>query len=270
MHFVDEGTGPILLMVHGNPTWSFYWRQLIQALRGKYRVIAVDHLGCGLSDKPQDGIYTLDQHIANLVALTDHLALSDITLVAHDWGGPIGLGTALERRDQFSRLILMNTGAFPPPFIPWRIRLCRTPCFGKWMIRRWNVFARAALHMAVAKHERMTPAVCAGLLAPYDSWQNRIAIDRFVRDIPTSQRDPTWKTLVRIEQGLAQFKGQPSQLIWGMQDWCFRPSCLDRLLEHLPDAETHRLADASHYIVEDAYEQIIPRIEHFMQRHLAG
>jgi len=267
MHYVDEGAGPVLLMVHGNPTWSFYWRRLVRAMRANCRVIAVDHIGCGLSDKPAAYRYTLDQHITNLVTLVDHLALDDITLVAHDWGGAIGLGTALARPARCARFILLNTGAFPPPFVPWRIRACRTPWLGTWAIRRWNVFARAALHMAVAKPERITPAVRAGFLAPYDSWEHRVAIDRFVRDIPLSSRHPTWRTLERIERGLAQFKDRPCQLIWGMRDWCFRPACLERLRQHLPDAEVHRLADAGHYVVEDAHEQIIPRIEHFMQRH---
>jgi len=267
MHYVDEGAGPVLLMVHGNPTWSFYWRRLVRAMCANYRVIAVDHIGCGLSDKPSAYRYTLDQHITNLVALVDHLALDDVTLVAHDWGGAIGLGTALARPARFARFILLNTGAFPPPFVPWRIRFCRTPWLGTWAIRRWNVFARAALHMAVTKPERMTPAVRAGFLGPYDSWEHRVAIDRFVRDIPLSSRHPTWRTLDRIERGLVQFKDRPCQLIWGMRDWCFRPACLERLLQHLPDAEVHRLADAGHYVVEDAHEQIIPRIEHFMQRH---
>ncbi len=266
MHYVDEGTGPVLLCVHGNPTWSFYWRHLIAELRANYRVIAIDHVGCGLSDKPQNYSYTLTQHIENLIALVDRLELENVTLVAHDWGGPIGLGTAQARLPQFNRIVLFNTGAFPPPFVPWRIRVCRTPWLGTWLIRRGNVFARAALSMAVEKRERMTPAVRAGFLAPYDSWANRIAIDRFVRDIPTSARHPTWRTLAEIEAKLSLFRARPSQLIWGMQDWCFRPSCLERLIQHLPDAEVHRLADAGHYVVEDAYEQIIPRMRHFLER----
>ncbi|MHB8863235.1 MAG: alpha/beta fold hydrolase [Pirellulaceae bacterium] len=264
MHYVDEGQGSPVLMVHGNPTWSFYWRRLIERFRGDYRVLAVDHIGCGLSDKPQKYPYTLQRHIDNLVALIDQLDLHDTTLVAHDWGGAIGLGAAVARADRFRAFVLLNTGAFPPPFIPWRIRICRTPWLGSWCIRQLNLFARAALWMAVAKPQRLSRDVRAGLLAPYDSWAHRVAIDRFVQDIPATSGHPTWQTLAQIEQALAGFSERPCQLFWGMQDWCFRPVCLDRFLQIFPGAEAHRLADASHYVVEDAYEQIIPHLERFL------
>jgi haloalkane dehalogenase len=118
--------------------------------------------------------------------------------------------------------------------------------------------------MAVAKPERMTPDIRAGLLAPYDNWENRVAIDRFVQDIPATPHHPTWQTLASIEHALEGFSTRPCQLIWGMRDWCFRPSCLDRFLRIFPEAEAHRLADASHYVVEDAYEQIIPCMDRFL------
>lgn len=266
MHYVDEGNGEPLLMVHGNPTWSFYWRRLIETFRKRYRVIAVDHIGCGLSDKPQRYPYTLRQHVENLSELVRRLGVNGTTLVAHDWGGAIGLGAVLAARDQFKSLVLLNTGAFPPPFVPWRIRLCRVPWLGTWMIRRWNLFARAALRMAVAHPERLTPAVRAGLLAPYDCWDHRIAIDRFVKDIPGSPRHPTWQCLERMEAELVQLADWPVQLIWGMKDWCFRPACLERLIRIFPDAEVHRLPSASHYVVEDAAEEVMARMSEFLTR----
>jgi haloalkane dehalogenase len=266
-HYVDEGQGQTLLMVHGNPTWSFYWRNLILAFRDQYRVVAPDHIGCGLSDKPQDYPYCLSQHIRNVVWLIEQLGLSQLTLLAHDWGGAIGLGAALQVPDRIARLVLFNTGAYPPPFVPLRLRICRTPWVGRWAIRRLNLFARAALRMAVAKPERMTPAVKAGLLAPYDSWPHRVAIQRFVADIPLTRRHPTWKTLEEIERRLPSLADRPVQLIWGMRDWCFRPQCLDRFLAIFPHAEVHRLEDASHYVVEDAHERIIPLVQAFLQKH---
>lgn len=264
MHYVDEGAGRPLVMVHGNPTWSFYWRRLVAHFRTQYRVVAVDHIGCGLSDKPETYPYTLRQHTDNLVAVLDRLALSDATLVVHDWGGAIGLGAAVARPDRFRSFVLFNTGAFPPPYIPWRIRACRIPWLGRWGVRRLNLFARAALRMAVAKPERMTAAVRAGLLAPYDSWEHRVAIDQFVQDIPSSPRHPTWATLEALERALPSLAPRPCQMIWGMRDWCFRPDCLDRLLRSFPQAEAHRFADASHYVVEDAHERIIPLMESFL------
>ena len=235
---------------------------MIAPFRHTHRVVAVDHIGCGLSDKPQQHrLLHLDRHIANLVEVIDRLDLRETTLVAHDWGGAIGLGAALARPDRFRAFVLFNTGAFPPPFIPWRIRACRLPGVGSWCIRRLNLFARAALWMAVAKPERMTPAVRAGLLAPYDSWAHRIAIDRFVQDIPGRRASHLADARADIERRLRQFADRPCQLIWGMQDWCFRPLCLERLQQIFPAAEVHRLADASHYVVEDAHEQIVPRME---------
>ena len=273
-HYLDEGPGggspEPLVMVHGNPTWSFYFRNLILPFRDRYRVIVPDHLGCGLSDKPQDYPYCLATHTANLVQLIKHLDLSGITLLVHDWGGAIGLGAALQLPERVARLVLLNTGAFPPPFIPWRIRACRIPWLGTWAVRRLNLFARAALRMAVHKHSRMTPAVRAGLLAPYDSWEHRVAIDRFVADIPTGPGHPTWDVLADIERRLPSLADRPVQLVWGMRDWCFRPSCLERFLKLFPEAETHRLMDAGHYVVEDAHEQIVPLVQRFLEAHPLG
>jgi haloalkane dehalogenase len=263
-HYLDEGAGPPLLFVHGNPTWSFYWRNLILGLREQYRCVAVDHIGCGLSDKPQDYRYTLSQHIANLKSLVETLDLRDATLVAHDWGGAIGLGTVLELPERFSRIVLFNTGAFPPPFIPWRIGICKTPVFGDIALRGLNGFARLALKMAVEKP--LPREVKAGLIAPYDSWAHRIATLRFVQDIALSPRHPTWQVLERIEVGLPSLANRPIQLIWGMKDWCFRPECLERFLKHWPNAQAHRLEDAGHYVVEDAKEEILPLMREFLAR----
>ena len=266
LHYLDEGRGEPLLFVHGNPTWSFYWRNLVLGLRDRWRCVAVDHIGCGLSDKPQDYHYTLAKRIDDLVRLVEHLDLTRATLVAHDWGGAIGLGTVQRLPQRFARIVLFNTGAYPPPFIPWRITACRTPLVGTLAIRGCNAFARAALSMAVEKPERMTPDVQAGLLAPYDSWANRVAIDRFVKDIPYSPRHPTWRVLQHIEAGLSALADRPVQLIWGMRDWCFRPECLDRFVSHWPHAEVHRLADCGHYVVEDAHERILPLVRTFLER----
>jgi pimeloyl-ACP methyl ester carboxylesterase len=276
LHYLDEGPidrgpagqdpAPPLVFVHGNPTWSFYWRNLILGLCDRFRCVAVDHVGCGLSDKPQGYEYTLSRRIDDVVALVEQLDLRGATLVAHDWGGAIGLGTVQRLPERFSRMVLFNTGAFPPPFVPRRIAACRVPLFGTLAVRGFNAFARAALTMAVEKPERMTAEVREGLLAPYDSWANRVAIDRFVRDIPFTPRHPTWPVLQRIEAGLPGLANRPIQLIWGMRDWCFRPVCLERFAQHWPMAEIHSLEDCGHYVVEDAHERIVPLMRAFLER----
>ncbi len=158
MHYVDEGSGPAIIMLHGNPTWSFYYRELIKGLRNQYRVIAPDHIGCGLSDKPQDYTYTLATHIDNLARLIDHLRLENVTLAGHDWGGAIGFGWATRNPDQVTRFVVFNTAAFFGR-MPFRIRVCRWPILGDVLVRRLNLFARSALWMARRRHERMTPEV---------------------------------------------------------------------------------------------------------------
>jgi len=266
-HYVDEGAGEVLLLVHGNPTWSFYWRDIIKALSPRYRVIAVDHIGCGLSDKPRAYSYRLAKHVDNLRRFVEQLDLTNITLLAHDWGGAIGVGAALADEQRYRRFALFNTAAFRSNRMPWRIGMCRVPAFGKLAVQGLNLFARAALEMAVSHHERMTPAVRAGLLAPYDTWANRQAIYRFVQDIPLTPQHPSYEMLLKIEQGLPRLAIHPWLLVWGMKDWCFTPAFLERFLDFLPQAEVHRLADAGHYVIEDAHERIVPILQQFLERH---
>ncbi len=272
MHYLDEAAGLIsnaqpLLMVHGNPTWSFYWRNLVLSLRDEQRCVVPDHIGCGLSDKPQRYRYQLEQHIDNLAELVEKLDLKNITLLAHDWGGAIGLGALLKMPERFARIVLFNTGAFPPMYVPYRIAACRIPIFGRVAIQGFNLFARAALRMAIEKPERMTPAVQAGLLAPYDSWRNRIATYQFVKDIPFTRRHPTGQKLAEIESQLWTLQSKPISLIWGMRDWCFDPRCLHRFQKHWPAAEVHEFEDCGHYVVEDAHERIVPIVQRFIAEH---
>jgi cis-3-alkyl-4-acyloxetan-2-one decarboxylase len=264
-HYVDEGQGEPLLLVHGNPTWSFYWRNLITAFRDRYRVIAVDHIGCGLSDKPQDYPYRLSQHLENLSRLVRELDLSNVTLIGHDWGGAIGLGAALQTPYRFARFVMFNTGAFRCDTIPLRIRVCRTPLLGEIALRGLNAFLRAGFHMARCKSNWLTADVRSGYLAPYDSWANRVAIDRFVNDIPMGPQHPSYETLVGIERALPSLANRPWLFLWGMRDWCFHPWFLRRFIEYFQHAEVHRYADAGHWAVEDAAEESIQAIQIFLR-----
>jgi len=267
MSYVDVGSGNrTLLCVHGNPTWSFYYRSIVDRFSDRYRVIAVDHLGCGRSDKPprDEFAYTLAAHRDNLVSLIDHLDLQRVTLIAHDWGGAIGLSTLCQRRDRFERIVLLNTAAFPPPYVPWRIAACRFPGLGTAAVRGMNAFARAAITMAMSRR-RLDPSVAAGLLEPYDNWGNRVAIDAFVRDIPMNRSHPTHETLARLESELPSLAEMPSALIWGMKDWCFRPDCLERFQKHFRNAATHEISWANHYVVEDAPEEVLQVLDSFHQ-----
>ena len=265
IHYIDEGSGETILCVHGNPTWSFAWRNVVRKLSDHYRVIAIDHLGCGLSSKPHGHAYALAGHISNLQTLVMQLDLNQITLFAHDWGGAIGRGTAGKLPERFSRFALFNTAAFRSQKIPLRIAICRIPFVGTFALRGLNAFSRAALTMAVEKP--MTCAVKRGYLSPYNSWANRAAVNAFVKDIPLKASHPSWQTLVDVEAGLEQFKKHPMMLVWGERDWCFTTKFLEEFEQRFPQAETLRIPDGGHYIFEDSHENFLPRVEEFLSQH---
>lgn len=258
MSYVDEGSGPVVLCVHGNPTWSFYWRALITALAPTHRVIAVDHIGCGLSDKPQDWPYRMDGHIRNLERLVEHLDLRDITLVVHDWGGALGSGMAVRHPDRIAAMVITNTAAWPSARIPTRIAMCRIPAFGALAVRGFNAFAGAATFMATERG--LSPEARAGLLAPYDSWADRIATLRFVEDIPMAPDHPSRATMQAVADGLALLATRPVELVWGMKDWCFTPLFLDEWVERFPTARVTRLPEVGHYVMEDAPAAVIDAV----------
>ena len=269
LHYIDEGPrgGEPLVFVHGNPTWSFLWRNLVKGLSGTRRCIALDHVGCGLSDKPQDYEYRLARHVANLERLLDELALERITLVVHDWGGAIGIGAAVRRPERIARLVVMNTAAFTGGRAPLRIRACRTPLLGALAVRGFNAFARAATVMATEKPGGLELEVARGLLAPYDSWDARIATLRFVEDIPLSSSHPSWSTLAEIERGLPRLASKPMCLIWGARDWCFTPRFLAEWRRRFPNAEVHVAERAGHLVMEDARDEVLGWTRAFLDAH---
>ncbi len=264
LSYLDEGRGPVVLLLHGNPTWSFYYRRMVLALRPHFRVIVPDHLGCGLSAKPQDYSYHLNDHIENLAALLEHLAIREAAMVVHDWGGPIGLGCAVRRVFRLRSLVLLNTAAFLSPRIPLRIALCQVPLVGDVAIRGFNAFAGLTPLMAVEKP--MDPLVRQGYLLPYRSWQDRIGNLRFVQDIPMYPAHPGWALVESIDRQLATFHDIPVSIFWGGKDWCFSDYFLQEWLVRFPHAEVWRFDDAGHFVLEDAHAELIPRALHFLQR----
>jgi len=267
-HYLDEGAGnEPLLMLHGNPSWSFYYRNLILGLKDSYRCVVPDHMGMGKSDKPQNYPYTLSQHIDNLEKLVDHLKLDNITLVVHDWGGAIGMGFAVRHPELIKRLVIFNTAAFLSRKIPLSLRLCRLPGFGAVAIRGFNAFARGATQWACKKQERMTEEVRAGYLEPYDNFANRVATLRFVQDIPMSPDSPSYPVVQHIEENLKLFRDHPVKIIWGAHDFVFNDHFLNRWKEVFPQAEVHRIEDAGHYVVEDAHEVILPMLKEFFKNN---
>jgi haloalkane dehalogenase len=262
MSYLDEGSGPVVVMVHGNPSWSYLYRNLVTELKSTHRCIVPDHIGCGLSDKPQGYPYQLQNHIDNLTVLLEHLQIEQCVLIVHDWGGAIGMGWAGTHPDQVQGLVVLNTAAFLSPHLAFRIAICRWPGIGTLIVRGCNGFAWPATFMAV--HKKMLPEVAAGFLYPYDSWKNRIAVHRFVQDIPMQKEHPSYQTLARVEASLKQLQDKPMLICWGGRDFCFNDHFYKEWQNRFPGASSHYFPDAGHYVLEDALEEITGLLTPFL------
>ena len=270
-HYLDEGEGAPVVMVHGNPSWSFYYRNLVLALRDRFRCIVPDHIGCGFSDKPGDDRYdyTLPSRVNDLERLLDHLGIQEnITLVVHDWGGMIGMAYASRHPERISRLVVLNTGAFPLPAakpFPLGLRICRDTFLGTLLVRGFNAFSVGA-SIVGCKRNPMPADLRALYQFPYDSWANRIATLRFVQDIPLKPGDRNFDLITSVAAGLVRFTHLPMQIHWGLQDFVFDHHFLAEWERRFPQAEVHRYPDCGHYILEDARDEVVPAISRFLDQ----
>src|SRR6266496_4903469 len=271
MHYVDEGSGEPVVLVHGDPTWGYLYRNFIHALARHHRCIVPDHMGMGKSGVPQEPYpYRLQHHIANFENLLLYLDLRDITLVLHDWGGPVGLGFATRHPERVKRLVLMNTWAFAPwpgGAFPHLLEIIRSER-GEAFVLRKNGYLEPALIGTTYHSEKLTNAVLEAYRAPFPTPESRLAMLCWSRDIPMQETDTSYADMRRIEDGLPQFNTKPVLLVWGMQDPVIPPSILHRWQQLYPHATTHEIEDASHFLQEDAPERIIPWIETFLKANL--
>lgn len=262
LHYVDEGAGDPVLMVHGNPTWSFYYRELAKELKTGHRVVAPDHIGCGLSDKPENYQYTLENRINDLEKLVQFLDLKRIILVVHDWGGAIGFGLAVRRPELFKKIVILNTAAFRSDQLPFRIGLCKNRFFGEFLVRGLNGFAWPASFMASQK--TLSKKVKAAYLAPYSDYQKRKAVSEFVKDIPLGPTHRSYNTLKEIEEKLPTLDC-PKLILWGGKDFCFNDSFFTKWKEIYPESFHKYYPNAGHYILEDEREDVISKIKDFIE-----
>jgi haloalkane dehalogenase len=255
-------------MLHGNPTWSFYYRNLVRALSGHYRCIVPDHIGCGLSDKPGDDRYDyrLKSRIEDIGTLVDSLNLSrPLTLVVHDWGGMIGFAWAVKNPDRVAQTVIMNTAAFPLPAdkkMPAALSLVRNTGLGAFLVRRFNAFSGIAARVAFKKP--VSAEIRRGYTLPYDTPDNRIATLRFVQDIPLSPSDPGYDILLNTAKQLHLLANKPCLIAWGEKDFVFDAPFLNTWEKYYPHAEIHRFPDCGHYILEDGGETLLGKIRNFM------
>lgn len=288
MHYLDEGPkdAPIVLMLHGNPTWSFYYRNIVTALCDKYRCIVPDHIGCGLSDKPGDDrySYTLKQRIADVDSLMTHIAAerraspgdedSDsqpINLIVHDWGGMIGFGWAASRADEIGSMVVANTAAFAIPEqkkLPFGLWLARDTKLGAFLVRGLNAFSGMAARVAFKKP--VSAEIRKAYTGPYDSWDNRIATLRFVQDIPLKAGDPGYEIIEATEQRLPLFADKPCLLVWGEKDFVFDVHFLNKWKGIFPNAKVLNYPDLGHYIFEDAGATLTQTIADFLDQNEPG
>ncbi len=263
LHYVDQGPpdGPTWLFVHGNPTWSYLWRRPIAELsaRGR-RCVAFDHMGFGRSDKPPylSG-YSLRVHVDNAIALIDVLDLRDVILVAHDWGGPIGLGALLERRDRLRALVLLNTWAWElPSFLPPFLREFRTDGLGEILQLGGNLFVESIPGgMARRDIDRM---MMEAYRAPFPDYWSRVGVLAFQREIPLTDRDRSARLMGEIHERLEALE-VPVRLVWGMRDPVLQPMFLDQWLEIFPGADVVRIQSAAHFLPEDEPDALVAALE---------
>jgi cis-3-alkyl-4-acyloxetan-2-one decarboxylase len=271
LHYLDEGRGDPVVMLHGNPTWSYYYRNVVAALRDRFRCIVPDHIGCGLSDKPQPPRYdySLKSRIDDVTALLENLGIRErVTLILHDWGGLIGMAWAARHVDAVKRLVLMNTAAFHLPKakrVPFRLWVARNSRLGAWLVRSRNLFCRHAANACVTR-KPLPPDVREWYLKPYDSWDNRVAVLKFVQAIPLQPTDPGYEIVSEVEATLPKFSNTPTLLCWGMKDFVFDRTFLAEFERRMPHAEVHRFEDCGHYILEDAADEVVPLIQQFVMR----
>jgi haloalkane dehalogenase len=269
LHYLDEGGGPPVVMVHGNPTWSFYFRHLVARLSKEFRTLVPDHIGCGFSDKPGPGVYdyTLASRVADLdTFLARTVPEEKLNLIVHDWGGMIGLAWALDHLDRVDRLVITNTSGFFLPTakrFPWMLWMVKyLDWFAVPAVLGLNLFAQGALYLGACT--RLRPEVKKGLTAPYNSPQNRIATLKFVQDIPLDPADPAWEVVARVDQQLDRLDPNQVLLLWGTKDFVFDTSFLDEFLTRLTGAQSHVFEDAGHYLFEDKPEETAEQIHRFL------
>jgi cis-3-alkyl-4-acyloxetan-2-one decarboxylase len=271
LHYIDEGQGDPVVMLHGNPTWSFLYRNLIESLRGgsAHRVIVPDHIGCGLSEKPDDSryAYTLESRVDDLEALLEYLGLDrELTLVLHDWGGMIGMAFAARHPERIARLVVTNTAAFHLPAstrLPRVLAFCRRSPLAALLVRGGNAFCHGTALIG-CKRRRMPRDVWRAYVYPYDSWSNRIAVLRFVQDIPLAQGDASYDLVSWVQERLHRLESIPMLVLWGMKDFVFDRHFLEEWERRFPAARVHRFPQAGHYLFEDEAESITLLVQQFL------
>jgi haloalkane dehalogenase len=253
VHYLDEGAGPVLLFLHGNPTWSFLYRDIVKGLSGRFRCVALDYPGFGLSIARDGYGFKPAEHSSIVEKFVLALNLTDLTLMVQDWGGPIGLGLAGRQPDRVRALVIGNTWAWPvdgDPRLERFSQLVGGP-IGGFFILNFNAFVNLFIPRGVRRH-KLTPQVMAAYRGPFPTRASRTPTHIFSAEIVRSQQ-----YLREVEAGLRRLTDRPVLIVWGDQDFAFREKERQRFEQIFPRHRTVILRGAGHFIQEDAADEII-------------
>jgi acyl-CoA synthetase (AMP-forming)/AMP-acid ligase II/pimeloyl-ACP methyl ester carboxylesterase len=262
MHYLDEGNGPVVILLHGNPTWCFYYRNLIRELRQYFRVIAPDHIGCGLSDHPTDSHFRAVDRRAHLQELLAQLGITKFSLVMHDWGGPIGTGLAVRMIPSIEKLVYLNTTLTETESLPRVIKTAANRYIGPYLTKRTKRFLKLTTGIGAAK--KMPKEIRAGYYYPYATSARRTALWDFVQDIPFDSDHPSYGEMMNMAEKLPELGHVPVQIVWGLKDICFHREMLNKVAQHFPQARIREIPEASHLVLEDAPDICCQTIRSFL------
>lgn len=266
--YYRDGEGEPLVMVHGNPTWSFLYRYLFDQLRSSFQVVAYDHLGCGYSARPDSVVYpyTLQARIVDLLTLVDYLFPKErLTLIMHDWGVAIGLGYASRFPKRIKQLVILNGAAFHLPVgkrFPWQLGVFRNRYCGRFFCQQTSLFLKAVL--STCSSYGLTAEVAEAYCHPYQTANDRLAIWKFVEDIPLVADDASYQTLQKIEQNLERLVDVTMMFCWGAKDFIFDDDFLNYWQELFPNACYRVYQEAGHLVPEDAPSQLVEDLGDFL------
>lgn len=264
IHYVDEGEGPTVLLLHGNPTWSYLYRNVIKELRGECRLVALDYPGFGMSEAPSNYGFKPQEHSDMLFYFIERLGLRNFVLVVQDWGGPIGMSYAVKHQDNIRGLVLMNTWAWPAKLL--KVKMFSL-VMGAWPIGYWlqtkkNFFAKTILPAGIFHKEKVTDILRKAYTDPFPTPESRVPTWIFPRQI---LKAGSW--LAKIEAELPTLSGLPTQILWGAQDQAGFPlELMDRWRGYLKANDTEVLGDASHFVQEDRPDRVIASIRRVLER----
>ncbi len=256
LHYIDEGCGPLILMLHACPLWSFEFRHLIRVLKKTHRVIALDQMGFGLSDKPQDFDYRIETHTEHMERFVREMDLKDITLLMHGRGSAVGMSYAIRHTANIRGFVTLNTMAFSDFGLPWRLMACRWKWIGAKLALLLNIFQRDT--------DKLPPDVREAYNYPFPTDESKIAFQRFIEDIPCVPEDSSSQTMFEIEASLWLLREKPAAIIWSKHDWMYPERNLKKWQQYFPKANVYMLENSGRCPTEDCPEQIEQIVSAFL------